>query len=287
MANLGSYHPHIVHFVVALGLLGVVLRLVSLTGKLRWTRPAGTLLLVLTAIASYVAVKSGHEAHELVERIPGVAPAVRAHEELGEETRNLFIAVAVVDLIGLAMTRREKLQRLIFAVSGVGGIVASVVLVKAADKGGNLVYSYIGGPGLRTGKPEDIQRLLIAGLYEGALAARKEGRSEQAARLTDELVRAAPNDTAIMFVAAESAIRDRHDPRAALAMVDSIQASPANRRVMIQKASLQAEAYRALQMPDSATAVLDDLVRRYPDDRFLKGMVARMKNPGRGEGERE
>ena len=285
--DLGAYHPHIVHFVVALGLVGVVLRLVSLTGIMRWTRPAGTLLLVLTAIASYVAVKSGHEAHEEVERIPGVGGAVRAHEELGEETRNLFIAVAVVDLIGLAMTRRENLQRIIFAISGVGGIIASVILVKAADKGGNLVYSYVGGPGLRTGDPADVHRLLIAGLYEGAEAARKEGKHDQAARLTDELVASSPDDPGMKLLAAESAIRDRQDPRGALAILDSIQPAQDNKRLILQKASTQSEAYRALQMPDSANAVLDDLLRRYPDDPFLKRMVDRMKNPGQGREEHD
>lgn len=288
MENFGAYHPHIVHFVVALGLVGVALRLVSLTGKLRWTRPSGTLLLVLAAISSYAAVKSGHEAHDKVERIPGVAPQVRAHEDLGEETRTLFIAVALIDLVGLALSGRERAQRIVFAISGAAGIFASVVLVKTADKGGNLVYSYIGGPGLRTGKPEDVQRLLVAGLYEGAQAARRAGHLDEAARLTDDLVATDPANPDFRVLAVESAIRDRHDPRGALAMLDSIPVPQDDARMAIRKASLESEAYRALQLPDSATAVLDALAKQYPDNRFVQGMVQRMKHPRRaGEEDRE
>src|SRR5690606_2299150 len=70
MPDIGVFHPQIVHFVVALGIVGVVLRLVSLTGKLPWTRQAATVLLLVAAVSAVAAAKSGDQAHGMVERIP-------------------------------------------------------------------------------------------------------------------------------------------------------------------------------------------------------------------------
>ena len=189
MIDWAPLHPQVVHFVVALGLVGIVLRLISLTGRATWTRPAGAVLLILAAISSVVAVKSGTAAHGPVERIPGAREAVEHHEEAGETTRNLFLVVGVIEVAGLALASREKVRRWLLLASAIAGVVACVELYEAADEGGELVYVYGGGPGLRSGDPADVQRLLVAGLYAQAAAARDSGRAEEAARLTDELVR--------------------------------------------------------------------------------------------------
>src|SRR5574337_494577 len=114
MPELGPLHPQIIHFVVALGLVGVALRLVSLTGRLAWTRPAGAALLILTALASVVAVQSGHEAHEVVEQIPGVRAQVNLHEDLAEDTRDLFLVVGGLEVLGLLFGRKESIRRWVF-----------------------------------------------------------------------------------------------------------------------------------------------------------------------------
>ena len=49
MIEIAQFHPQLVHFVVALGVAGVILRLVSLTGKFTWTNPAATTLLLVAA----------------------------------------------------------------------------------------------------------------------------------------------------------------------------------------------------------------------------------------------
>ncbi len=77
MPEIGPFHPIIVHFVVAFGLLGVAFRLISLTGKMAWTRPAATVVLLLTAVAAFAAVQSGHAAHGQVERVPGAGKRSR------------------------------------------------------------------------------------------------------------------------------------------------------------------------------------------------------------------
>ena len=119
MPALSSIHPIVVHFVVALGIVGVAFRLVSLMGKLHWTGPAATTLLLLVAVAGVIAALSGTAAHQLAERIPGVQEAVQEHEELGEMTRNLFLIVGVLELAGFFLKDRLAAARWLPALSGV------------------------------------------------------------------------------------------------------------------------------------------------------------------------
>lgn len=270
MINWAPLHPQVVHFVVALGLVGIVLRLISLTGRARWTRPAGAVLLILAAVSSVAAVKSGTAAHGPVERIPGAREAVEHHEEAGETTRNFFLVVGLLEVAGLALASREKARRWVLVASAVVGVVACVELYQAADEGGELVYAYGGGPGLRSGDPADVQRLLIAGLYAQAATARESGRSEEAARLTDELVRQRPGDPAISLLAVQSLIRDRHDPASALAVLDTLKQPEGNRRWDQQVGILRSEALVAGGQADSARAVLNALLRKYPESRGVQ-----------------
>lgn len=270
MINWAPLHPQVVHFVVALGLVGIVLRLISLTGRARWTRPAGAVLLILAAVSSVAAVKSGTAAHGPVERIPGAREAVEHHEEAGETTRNFFLVVGLLEVAGLALASREKARRWVLVASAVVGVVACVELYQAADEGGELVYAYGGGPGLRSGDPADVQRLLIAGLYAQAATARESGRSEEAARLTDELVRQRSGDPAVSLLAVQSLIRDRHDPASALAVLDTLKQPEGNRRWDQQVGILRSEALVAGGQADSARAVLNALLRKYPESRGVQ-----------------
>jgi uncharacterized membrane protein len=271
MPDIGPFHPQLVHFVVALGLVGVALRLVSLTGKLAWTRPAATLLLLIAAGASVAAVQSGQNAHGPAERVPGAREAVQTHEELGEDTRNLFLLVALFEIAALALRKREKAQRWLLLASGVAGIAASYVLYEAAEHGGSLVYSYAGGVGLRTGNPEDVQHLLVAGLYHESRTARDAGRHDEAARLTQELVRQMPNDPTVQLISIQSMIEDQNDAKGALAALAALPVPADNPRFALRKGMMQSEAFAALGQKDSARAVLEQLQAQFPQ---AKGFIA-------------
>src|SRR6185436_4817805 len=108
MPDIAYFHPIIVHIVIVLGITGVVCRLVSLTGRMPWTRPAGTWLILTAAVSGYFAAESGHQAHGPVERVPGAREAVEEHEEAGELARNLFFALAAIELLALALRKKEK-----------------------------------------------------------------------------------------------------------------------------------------------------------------------------------
>ena len=276
MPDLGPLHPQIVHFVVGLLLVGVALRWISLTGKLPFTGPAATTLLLLGTIAAVFAVSSGTAAHEAVEQIPGVGLAVRTHEEWGHTTRTIFLVVAALELVALALARRPEWRRWVFVASGLVGLYGCYAVYETADRGGKLVYSYAGGPGLRTGDTSDIERLYTAGLYEQAMVDRARHQSADAAALFDELARRAPNDTGVLLIHIQSQLKDRQDAKGALAALTALHPAPGNPFLTIRVGLLTADTYVALGQPDSAKAVVRRLIAQFPMFERLKDRLTQL-----------
>ncbi len=277
MPDIAIFHPQLVHFAVVLGIVGVLFRLVSLTGKAGWTNQAAAALLIGAGAVGYVTAESGHQAHGPIERIPGAIAAVEEHEEWGNRARNILLLVGTLELVGVFLTR-QKAARLVRAASGVIGIGAAFALFEAAEHGGDLVYRYAGGPGLRSGDTTDVTRLLVAGLYNRAMADRTAGNKEGAARLIDELSRRMPDDPTAKLTAIESLIKDRNDAVAALAALHTFDPGD-NRRSKFRKAFLLADAYKAAGSVDSARAVLEAFKAENPAaaeriDQAIKALTA-------------
>ncbi|MEP7346923.1 MAG: DUF2231 domain-containing protein [Gemmatimonadaceae bacterium] len=167
MPNIASMHPYSAHIVIAFLLMGVAFRLVSVTGRWTWTNPAATTLLLLGTVAAVVSVQSGTDAHGPVERVPGSRTAVMEHEDWGKRTRNIFLGVAALEILGLIVAA-DKRKWLRYG-SAVVGLAGAYAVVETGEHGGELVYEYAGGVGLRTGNPEDVSRLLLAGMYHQAM----------------------------------------------------------------------------------------------------------------------
>jgi uncharacterized membrane protein len=269
LPNIAVFHPQVVHFVVALLGLGVVFRLISLTGLARFTGPAATTLLLLGTLAAVAAVKSGADAHGPVERIPGARAAVEEHEELGEETRNIFLIVAGLEIVALVLARRKK-ERIALVASALVGLVGLYFLYEASEHGGELVYSYAGGVGTRSGEPEDVGRLLLAGLYNEAQLDRQNGKNEQAAALIDTAVRTFPDNLEVRLLAAESTLLDRKDPAAALAALDALTIPKEQSRLLLRLGTLKAEALQASGQTEEARSTLMDLQSQFPNNQGLK-----------------
>jgi uncharacterized membrane protein len=267
----------VVHFVVALGMVGVFLRLVSFTGRAAWTSPAATAALIVAALASVLAVSSGDAAHGPAERIPGAREVVHEHEERGELARNLFLVVAALELGALALRRREAARRLLLIGSGVAGIAAGVALYRAAEEGGELVYDYAGGIGFRSGDTTDVQRLLVAGLFHQARIASAQGRPDEAARLIEELARQRPDDPAVALLGAQSRLRDRQDPVGALTALAALRLPDGNPRLAIQRDVLTAEALAATGARDSARVMLEALVAAHPESRMAREALDKLR----------
>ena len=276
MPNLGVFHPQVVHFAVSLLLIGVALRWLSVAWRKPFVILAATLCLVFGTIAAVVAVKSGTDAHGPVERIPGVRDAVVDHEEHAESARNIFLGVVAIELIALGLGAKQdtvRFTRWAHLASALVGLVGAAQLYEAAEHGGELVYSYAGGPGLRTGNPKDVERLLIAGLYNQSREDRKAGRLAEAATLVDEMAKRMPNDAETRLLRVESLVLDRKNYAGALAAADSITLDPANARLRARQANLKADAYLGLGKPDSARAVLSAAAAAMPQNARLKARL--------------
>jgi len=285
MPNLGSLHPQIVHFAIALLALGVLVRVVwTLVPVLHsprwsWLSPMATSLVVAGTLGAVVAVKSGTDAHGPVERIPGARALVMEHEELGERTRNVFLVVVALEVAAIAVRRsarwRERAYWVLVA-SGFVGLYGVAVLRHAAEHGGELVYSYAGGVGTRSGDTADVPRLLLAGLYQQAMLDRREKRPDAAALLIEQMAQRWPADTNVAFLAAESKLVDRKDARGALAALRAIGVPPHDPRLTTRRGYLMSDAYVAVGHVDSARLVLEALSSEFPDNPRIKDRIARL-----------
>jgi uncharacterized membrane protein len=280
MPNLASFHPQIVHFVVGLLLVGVALRIVSLTRRLRFTDHAALTLLLIGTVSAALAVKSGTDAHGPVERIPGTRNLVIEHEEDGEKTRNIFFVVAAIELVAFGLARRTdmlKYVRVAHVASALVGVFGAMELYDTAEHGGELVYSYGGGPGLRTGDPKDVERLLLAGLYNQSRNDRRAGRGADAAILVNEMARRFPNDTNVQFLKVESLLMDAKDYRGAMSALEGINVPANDPRLGTRRASMKADIYLAMGMKDSARATLASAVTAFPQNTRLKARLDSLK----------
>jgi uncharacterized membrane protein len=275
---MGALHPQVVHFTIVLAIIGVAFRLVSLLGRPAFANPAATTLILLAAVASVVSVQSGTAAHGPVERAPGARPAVMEHEEWGERAQTALLIVGAIEILGLVMRRSTKV-RIVRSLAAVAGLAAVFCVYEAAEHGGELVYAYAGGVGIRSGDPRDVERLLLAGYYHQALAERTAGRPEQAAALMSAAARQFPSDPEVRMLAAESMLRDRKDPHAALDALASITLPSGNRFMAFQRANLQADAFEAIGQRDAAAAALEAVLETFPNPRLRQRADTLRKGP--------
>jgi len=278
MPNIGSYHPQIVHFVVALLCVGVLFRWMSLTGRAAFTGPAAAVLLLAGTLAAVLAVQSGTDAHGPVERVPGARSAVMEHEEAGEWARNVFLVIAALEIGALIFARRSApVTKGLTWVSALVGLAGIAAVYKAADRGGDLVYSYAGGVGIRSGDTTDVSRLLLAGLYHAAQQARARHDSAGAAALFSEMEKRFGADTTVRFLAIESLLRDRGDAKGALAVLNAVSVPDSNPRLRLRRDFLKVDAFLATGHADSARATLERLARDFPDNPRIKDRLTQLK----------
>jgi uncharacterized membrane protein len=272
-----ALHPQVVHFTIVLAIVGVAFRVVSLLGRPAFAGPAATTLLVGAALAAVVSVQTGTAAHGPVERVPGSRPAVTEHEEAGERARMVLLALGALELVGLAMRRSPKVK-IVNAAAAALGLVAVFAVYEAAEHGGELVYNYAGGIGLRSGDPQDVERLLLAGYYHQAMAERAAGRSQQAAALIGDAADRHPDDLELQLLVAESFIVDTKSPEAAAAALTRIQIPPDNRLLGLRRATLLADAYEAMGQKAAAVAALESVLQSFPNPRLQQRLDNLRKN---------
>lgn len=265
MPSIASFHPQIVHFAIVLLIIGVVFRLLSFTGRLAFTGPAATTLVVLGTVATVLAVRSGTDAHGPVERVPGVRAAVVEHEEWGERARNIFLGVAALELIALALARRMPQQARVFAMGAAAiGVVGLGAIYEAGEHGGELVYNYAGGIGIRSGNPEHVGNLMVAGLYNQALLDRQANRGAEGAALIDLAATRFPQNLELQLMAIEWTTDVKKDPAGALLRLDALSVPAAESRLRTRAGLARASALTAQGNIDGARQVLMTLKGEFP-----------------------
>jgi len=274
--SLAPLHPQIVHFVIALLFAGVVFRCIAVTGRAAFTGPAAAVLLLVGTLGAVLAAKSGTDAHGPVERVPGARAAVVAHEEWGERTRNIFLVVAALEIAAL-IPAAQRWRKGVHLASALVGLAGAFSLYEAGEHGGELVYAYAGGVGIRSGNPDDVGRLLVAGLYHQAMLERKAGRTAEAARLIGQLAQRSPDDTSARLLAIESLIVDQKDGRAALGALASFPVVLDSRFLRFRVGLLRADAFASAGMRDSAKAVLQAMSQEFASNRAVEERMAKLR----------
>jgi len=221
-------------------------------------------------------VKSGTAAHGPVERVPGARAAVVEHEEWGERTRNIFLVVAALEIAAL-IPAAQRWRKAVHVASAIVGLAGALSLYEAGEHGGELVYAYAGGVGIRSGNPDDVGRLLVAGLYHQAMLDRKAGRTAEAAQLIGQLAQRHPDDTSARLLVIESLIVDKKDGKAALAALAPFPAAPDSRFLRFRVGLLRADAFVAAGMPDSAKATLEAMAREFASNRAVEERQAKLR----------
>jgi uncharacterized membrane protein len=274
MPDLGFYHPIVIHFAIGVLTVGVLFRWTSLTARVAFAGPAGATLILLATLAIVVAAQSGEAAHVAVEAVPHMTGAVRAHQAWGERTRTLALLLAGLELLGLTRRGRPYAPRIAYASAAIG-LAAVLSILQTGKLGGELVYAHAAGVGIRSGAPEDVARLLLAGLFEQAEIDERAGRAEEAAGLFELAAQRFPDDPAVQVRAAEARLEDRHDPAGALEILGSRGPTTDDPRLRFRRASLTAEALDATGRPTEARAVLEGLRAAFPDDARVRRRLAR------------
>jgi uncharacterized membrane protein len=139
------FHPKVVHFPIA---LGVLMPLVSAVLVLAWWRgwlPARAWALAvglqaLLLISGFTAIRSGGAEEEMVERVVD-GRFIHEHEEAAEGL--VWASGIVLAIMVLSLATAKKRGGLPLAgLSVIGTLVVLALAFRTGDAGGNLVYKY-------------------------------------------------------------------------------------------------------------------------------------------------
>lgn len=146
-------HPAIVHFPIALLLVGTPLSLLAVISR-RWAIPSA-LILVLGAAGAFLAVETGErEEHRLPKTTGELHELFEKHEHAGKSARNFAFVAATLAVLSVAVARWRMLARILTAATAIVALMTSWHVAQAGHYGGALVYDH----GLGVGKNSASQK---------------------------------------------------------------------------------------------------------------------------------
>lgn len=136
-------HPAVVHLPIALAVLVPAFALGALWAIRRGARPMrawglATAMFAALSLSSWLAVETGEQAGEQVEKVIAEAP-IESHEEAAEQFLMLSVIVLAVAAVGLRSGRLGQGSRLLATIGGIALLGAGY---RVGHSGGQLVYRY-------------------------------------------------------------------------------------------------------------------------------------------------
>jgi len=153
MDFLAELHPPVVHFAIALILIGVLFDITGFIFNRESLKNAGFWTIVFGALAVWGAMFTGHYAEELVEEaIKGTEAydLLEEHEEIGE-----ILPWIVSILAGFRVFLNFRPNKKLFILYMAAGIVVAGMVGFQGRLGGKMVYEHGVGVKLKSGIPVD------------------------------------------------------------------------------------------------------------------------------------
>ncbi len=146
MPDLTYLHPMVVHFPIALLIVGFAFDIVSLFVRKEFFLKAGLYLLILGAAGAVAAFISGNLAGEGVAEGGSLQQAIGRHEEAATLTLWILGAAVVVRLASIVFRKFESSLRWLGVILFLAGALS---VSRTAHLGGQLVYNHAAGVQLK------------------------------------------------------------------------------------------------------------------------------------------
>lgn len=142
MFDITFIHPMVVHFPIALLIIGFLADAIGVIFKKDFFSKAGFYLLILGTIGVIAAYITGENAGEKVEEIAAVEQAFEVHEEAAKTTLILALITAVVRIIFVSLKKYSGAFKWLTLVLFLFTVIS---IFNTGHKGGTLVYNYGAG----------------------------------------------------------------------------------------------------------------------------------------------
>lgn len=149
--DLTHLHLLLNHFPIIGTIIGVGLMAYALIRKENSLQKAVLGLWVIMTLFTFPVMKTGEEAEETVENLPGMShDLIHEHEEAAEWALWLMIGLGVISLFSLVQQRRGKNAQSITMIAFVVSLVVSTAMARTGYLGGQIRHTEIQSGGTTT-----------------------------------------------------------------------------------------------------------------------------------------
>ena len=143
--NGAYYHLVVNHLPLIFPIVGMIVLLVGLLSKSEPVKRTGYLIFILGAICSILAMASGEEAEEVVEKIKDIDEKyIKSHEHVAETFAILSYILGAISILGLLVSfTRKKFSNIVAIIAVAFTIVVLFFAKETGTTGGEIRHSEI------------------------------------------------------------------------------------------------------------------------------------------------